>query len=53
MKRFPTLDPESYALAEHFLPKGSSEQLDNLAGCVQEAVEEWLDENVHPEGWDG
>lgn len=47
--RHPALDPESFALAEHFLPNGTEDELNQLASVLQEAVEEWLQENTEEE----
>lgn len=45
-QRFPSVDPAVYELAEHFLPKGTEEELYNLAGCIQEEIENWLQEHT-------
>ena len=45
MKRFPTLDPKVYELAELFLPDASTDEVEQLAGCIQEEIENWLEEH--------
>jgi hypothetical protein len=39
----PLVDPESWNLAEHFLPKGTQDQKWSLADAIQRAVEDWFD----------
>lgn len=44
-QRFPSVVPVVNELAEHFLPKGTEEELSDLAGCIQEEIENWLQEH--------
>lgn len=43
VERVPNVDPECYALAQHFLSKGTEIQLWSLADAIQDAVESWFD----------
>lgn len=41
--RRPLVDPECFALAEYFLPRGTQDQKWELADDIQQAVERWFD----------
>jgi hypothetical protein len=38
-------DPNCGDLARHFLPNGTDDQIAALAGSIQQAVEDWFEEN--------
>ena len=37
-------DEKSLELAQHFLPEGTDEQLDELANEIQTTIEDWLED---------
>lgn len=46
-QRFPPVDLKVYELAEYFHPDGTPDQLSHFAGCIQEEIENWLEEHSH------